>query len=94
MAGVPIAVVVKAPGRFQNSRQLHTARAHKINVSGGRGVAIFKRPFLFRLSPEDFIVAVGIEWRVNVDQINTLIWKALELVQAIATIDDLGIEEG
>ena len=72
VAGVPVAVVIKAAGLFEDARQLHAARAHVVNVSIGVLVAVFKGALLFGFAPEDFVVAVGVEGRVNVNQINFL----------------------
>ncbi len=40
MAGVPIAVVVEAPGFLEHTMQLDTARAHVLDVSLGRFVPV------------------------------------------------------
>ena len=41
VAGVPVAVVTKAAGLFEDARQLHAARAHVVNVSIGVLAAVF-----------------------------------------------------
>src|ERR1017187_4749286 len=67
VAGVPVAVIIKAVGLFEDARQLFAARAHVVNVSRSGFVAVVKPPLLARLRPENFVVAVGIERRVNVN---------------------------
>ena len=94
MAGVPVAVIIKAAGLFEDARQLFAARAHVVNVSRGGFVAVVKPPLLAGLRPEDFVVAVGIERRVNVFQIHAGIGQLLELVQIVATVNDAGVHEG
>ena len=41
VAGVPVAVVIKAAGLFEDAGQLHAARAHVVNVSLGVLAAVF-----------------------------------------------------
>ena len=61
VAGVPVAVVIKAAGLFEDARQLQAARAHVVNVGLGVLVAVFKGALLPGLAPEDLVVAVGVE---------------------------------
>ncbi len=61
-----------------DARELDAAGAHVVDVGLRGSVAIFERALFFRLAPEDFVVAVGVErqfgfahWRrVDVDQVN------------------------
>ena len=73
---------------------MHAARAHVVNVSLGVLVAVFKGALLLGLAPEDLIIAVGVEGRVNVNQIHAGIGQLGELFQIVAAIDDAGVEEG
>ncbi len=82
--GVPVAVVIKAAGLFEDAGQFHAARAHVVNVGAGGFVAVFKRALLLGLAPEDLVIAVGIERRVNVNQVNAGIGQLGELFQVIA----------
>src|ERR1039457_1320791 len=76
VAGVPVAVVIKAAGLFEDAGELHAARAQVVNVSLGVLVAVFKGALLLGLAPETVpvrpltVVAVGVEGRVNVNQIH------------------------
>src|ERR1039458_7953099 len=45
-------------------------------------------------APEDFVVAVGVEGRVNVNEVNAGIRQLGELFQIVAAINDAGVEEG
>ena len=51
VAGVPIAVVIKTAGLFEDAGELHAARAHVVNVSLGVLVAVFKGALLL-VSPQ------------------------------------------
>jgi len=94
VAGVPVAVVIKAAGLFEDAGELHAARAHVVNVSLGVLVAVFKGALLLGLAPKDLVVAVGVEGRVNVDQIHAGVGQLGELFQIVAAINDAGVEEG
>ena len=94
MTGVPVAVVVEAASLFQNAVQLDTARAHVIDVGLGRFMSIFKAAFLFRLAPENLVIAVRVERRVDVNQIDARVWKFAELIEIIAAVDDARINYG
>jgi hypothetical protein len=52
VAGVPVAVIIKAAALFEDTDGLHAARAHAVNVSLGVLVAVFKGAFLLGLAPE------------------------------------------
>ena len=93
VAGVPVAVVIKAAGLFEDAGELHAARAHVVNVSLGGLVAVFKGALLPGLAPEDFVVAVGVEGRVNVNQIHAGVGQLGELFQIVAAINDAGVEQ-
>jgi len=100
VAGVPVAVVIKAAGLFEDAGELHAARAHVVNVGLGVLVAVFKGALLLGLAPEgpsrtgQFVVAVGVEGRVNVNQIHAGVGQLGELFQIVAAIHDAGVEEG
>ena len=100
MAGVPVAVVIKAAGLFEDAGELHAARAHVVNVSLGVLVAVFKGALLLGLAPKvraglaTIVVAVGVEGRVNVNQIHAGIGQLGELFQIVAAVDDARVEEG
>jgi len=93
VAGVPVAVVIKAAGLFEDAGELHAARTHVVNVSLGVLVAVFKGALLLGLAPEDFVVAVGVEGRVNVNQIHAGIGQLGELFQIVAAVNDAGVEQ-
>jgi len=63
------------------------------NVSRGGFVAVVESPFLARLRPEDFVIAIGIKRRVYVNQINAGVGQFLELIQIVAAINDAGVHE-
>jgi hypothetical protein len=56
-------------------------------------VAVFKGALLPGLAPEDFVVAVGVEGRVNVNEVNAGVGQLGELFQIVAAINDAGVEE-
>jgi hypothetical protein len=73
--------------------QFNAARAHEVDASFRRFVAIFKRPFLLGLAPKHFVIAVRVERRVNVDQIHAGIGQFLEFLQIVAAVDEARIHE-
>ncbi len=70
MAGVPVAVIVEAARLLQHPSQFHAARAHELNVGLGGLVAVFEGALFFGLAPEHLVIAVGVERRIDVDQVN------------------------
>jgi hypothetical protein len=66
---VPVAVVVEGAGLFQQARELRAAGAHGVDVRLRGGVAVLVGPLLLRLAPEHLVVAVGVERRIDVDQV-------------------------
>ncbi len=93
VTGVPVAVIVKAARAFEDAGELLAARAHEFDVGLGGRVAIVERALLLGLSPEDFIVAVGIEGRVDVDQVDAAVRELGELVEVVAAVDDSGVQQ-
>ena len=91
MRGVPVAVVVEAAGFLEDAGELDAAGTHVIDVGLRRGVAIFEGSLLHGLAPEDFVVAIRVERRVDVDQINAGIGQLGESFEIVAAIDDAGI---
>ncbi|MGD0767873.1 MAG: hypothetical protein ABSB42_06720 [Tepidisphaeraceae bacterium] len=74
--------------------KLYASRPHEVDVRLRRFVAILEGPFLFRLSPKHLVISVGIERRVDVDQVDALFRQLRKLVEVIATVDDPGIDKG
>jgi len=72
---------------------LHTAGAHVFDVGLRAGVAVFEGAFFFRFAPEDFVVAVGIERRIDVDQVDAGVGEFGELFEVVAAVDDAGVEQ-
>jgi len=56
-------------------------------------VAVLEGPLLLGLAPEDLVVAVAVERRVDVDEVHVGIGQLAKLVEAVAAIDDAGVEE-
>ena len=56
-------------------------------------MAVVKGALLFRLAPENFVVAVGVERRVDVDQIHAGVGQLFQLLQIVAAVDDTRIHE-
>ncbi len=53
---------------------------------------IFKAAFLFRLAPENFVVAVRVERWVDIDQIDAPVRQFLQLIDVIAAINDARVD--
>jgi len=93
MAGVPVAVIVKAAGFFEYPRQLHATGPHEFDI-GLRGfMAVVKRPLFLGLAPKDLVVPVGVEGRIDVDEVDAGIRQLLELLKIVAAVDDPRIEK-
>ena len=54
---------------------------------------VFEAAFLFRLAPEDFVVAVRIERRVDVDEVDAAIRQLAELFEVVAAVDDARVDK-
>ena len=93
VARVPVAVVVEAAGLLEDASQLDAARAHVVDVGLRAGVAVLEGPPLPGLAPEDLVVAVAVEGRVDVDQVHAAVGQLAELVQAVAAVDATRIEQ-
>lgn len=91
--GVPVAVVVKTSGLFQDASQLDAPRPHEFDIGLRGSVTILERSFLPRLTPENFVVAVRIERRIDVDQVDRRVWQFFQLIEIVTAVDDAGVEE-
>jgi len=94
MAGVPVAVVIETASLFQYPRNFDAARTHELDVCLRGFVPVFKGPLLLRLAPEDFIGAVGVERRVNINQIDASVGQLPELIEIVPAKDRSCIEQG
>ena len=92
MAGVPIAMTIKAAGLFEHPRQLEAAWTHKLDVGPRRFMSILEGPLLLRLAPEDLIRPVGVERRININEINRGIGQLAQLLQVVAAVDDARVQ--
>jgi hypothetical protein len=72
--------------------QLDAPRAHVLDVRFGRFVAVCERTLLFRLAPEDFVITVRVERRVDIDQIDAALRQLAQLLEVIAAINDARID--
>jgi hypothetical protein len=57
-------------------------------------VAVVEGALLLGLSPEDFVVAIGVERRVDVDEVYAGVGQLAQLFQVVAAVDDARIEQG
>jgi hypothetical protein len=87
-------VVVEAAGLFEDAGQFHAARAHEVNAGLRAGVAVLEGALLLGLAPKDFVVAVGVEGRVNVAEVHAGVGQFLELFQIVAAVNDARVHEG
>ncbi len=65
-----------------------------IDVGLGAGVAVVERSLLLALAPEDLVVAVAVEGRVDVDEVDAVVGELGQLLEVVAAVDDAGVEEG
>ena len=56
-------------------------------------MAILEGALLLGLAPEDFIVAVGVEGRIDVNEVDRVLRQLLELFQIVSAIDDPGVQQ-
>ena len=90
---MPVAVVIEAAGLFEHAGQFHAARPHVVDVRLRAGMAVLKGPLLLRLSPKDLVVAVAVEGRVDVDQVDAALRQLRQLLQVVAAVDDARIDQ-
>src|ERR1019366_5741620 len=90
----PVAVIVEAARLFGHARKFNAAGTHELDVGLGGFVTIVERTLLPGLSPEHFVVAVGVKRRVDVDEVDGVVGELLELLQVVATVDDARVEQG
>jgi hypothetical protein len=55
---------------------------------------ILEGTLLLRFAPEHLIVPVGVERGIDITQVDALIRKPPELVQAVAAIHNVGVDKG
>ena len=89
VAGVPVAVVVEAAGGLEYPVQFRYARTHVADISHSIAVAVVEGTLFLVVAPKHFVVAVGVEGRVNIDQVNCLGWEMLKYFQAVPAIHRL-----
>ena len=73
MRSVPVAVVVEAAGLLEHAGEFDAARAHVVDVGAGVLVPVLEGALLLGLAPEDFVVAVRVERRVDVDEVDAAV---------------------
>jgi hypothetical protein len=81
------------PDFLEDAGELHAAGAHTFDVGLRAGVAVFEGSLFFRLAPEDFVIAIAVERRIDVDQIHAMVGQLGELFEVVAAIDDAGVEQ-
>ena len=93
VGGVPVAVVVEAAGFLEDAVEVLAAGAHVVDVGAGGFVAVFEGAFFLGLAPEDFVVAVGVEGGIDVDEVHALGGEFGELFEVVAAVDDAGVDQ-
>jgi len=56
-------------------------------------VAVLEGAFFAGLAPKDLVVAVGVEGRVDVDEVHGGVGEVFEFIEVVAAEDDAGVEE-
>ena len=87
-------MVVEGAGGFEDAVELDAAGAHVVDVGLGGGVAVVEGAFFLGFAPEDFVVAVGVERGIDLNEVDRMVGEFLELVEVVAAVDDAGVEEG
>lgn len=88
VARVIVAVVVETPCGLEDAGEFHAARPHVVDVRLCALVPVVEGPLLLALPPEDLVVAITVEGRVDIDQIDALLGELRQLLQVVPTIDD------
>ena len=57
-------------------------------------MTVIKGSLLFGLTPEDLIGPVGIERRVDINEVDGGIGQLFKLLQIVATVDDPRVDKG
>ena len=57
-------------------------------------MSVLEGALLSLVPPEDFIVAVGIEWRIKVYKINAMGRQLRQLLKVVTAVNDLGVDNG
>lgn len=70
VAGVPIAMEIEAARSLENAVELTHSRLDETKICLNALVPVFEGPALSSLAPEGFILSVGVEWWVNVDEVD------------------------
>ena len=81
--------VCKVEGK--NGGRWRCGRLIDVDLRGS--VAVFEAALLLGLAPKDFVVAIRVEWRVDVDEIDAAIRHLAQLIEIIAAIDNPRVEE-
>jgi phenylpropionate dioxygenase-like ring-hydroxylating dioxygenase large terminal subunit len=71
----------------QDARQFDAARSHVFDVRLRAGVSVLERALLLRLAPEHFVIAIGVEWRVDVLQVERRVGERAENLQIVAEVN-------
>src|SRR5215210_3487592 len=87
----PRPVTAEAAGGLEDAGEFDAAGPHVVDVGLGAGVAVLEGPLLLGLAPEDLVVAVGVERRVDVDQVDAAVGQVPQLLQAVAAVDHAGV---
>jgi hypothetical protein len=56
-------------------------------------MTVCEAALLFRLAPEDLVIAVRVERRVDVDEVDAAVGQLTQLVKVIAAVDDARLDE-
>ena len=64
-----------------------------IDVDLRGSVPIFEAALLLGLAPKNFVVAIRVERRVDVNQIDARLRQLTELVEIIAAVDNASVEQ-
>ena len=86
-------MIVEAASFLEDACELHAAGTHVFDVGLRAGVSVLEGSLFFAFAPEDFIIAVAVERRIDVDQINAVIGQLGELFEIVTAIDNAGVEQ-
>jgi hypothetical protein len=85
-------VLNRSPTSHELAGEFDASRAYVVDVGPGRLVPVLEGPFFLRLPPENLVVAVAVERRVDVDEVDAAVRQLAKLVEVVAAVDDARVD--
>jgi|SRR3990172_8664940 len=92
MTRVPVAMVKEVARLLQHTVQFPDARTHVGDIRQRVAVAVVKSAFLGGIAPKHLVVAVRVEWRVDINQVDAFRREVPENLKAVSAVDRVRLE--